>query len=53
MNKDILEVAKRATEEQWDAFKIMAEFMSIQKETDAKIAEINGSDDIATKIRNQ
>lgn len=53
MNKQMLELAKKATEENWDAFKIMAEFCSLQKEIDAKIAEINGSVDIAEKIRMQ
>ena len=47
MNKEFLELAKIAVEESWDAFKIMAEFMALQKEIDAKIANI------ADKIRQQ
>ena len=53
MNRQMLELAKRATEENWDAFKIMAEFCALQKEQDAVIAELNGSIDIANKIRMQ
>ncbi len=53
MMKEYIELAKKASEEQWDAFKIMAEFMSLQKEQDAKIAEMLGATDIATAIRTQ
>lgn len=51
--KEYIELAKKATEEHWDAFKIMAEFMSLQKEQDAKIAELLGNSEIASAIRNQ
>ncbi len=53
MKKEFLEIAQRALAENWDAFKIMAEFISVQKEIDAKIAEENGSPEIADKIRQQ
>ena len=53
MNKEFLELAKRATEELWDAYRIMAEMINFQKEADAKIAEQNGAIDIAEKIRTQ
>lgn len=53
MNKDFLASAQRATEEGWDAFRIMAEFMSLQKEADAKIAEGLGATDVALAIRGQ
>lgn len=52
MNRDALELAQKATEEVWDAFKIMAEFCAFQKEQDAKLAETLGSHDIADSIRN-
>jgi hypothetical protein len=51
--KEYIELAKKADDEGWDAFRIMAEFMSLQKELDAKIAEQNGSQDIADRIRQQ
>lgn len=51
--KEYLDLAKRAIEEKWDAFRIMAEFMALQKEADAKIAEQNGSSEIANLIRQQ
>lgn len=51
--KEYIELAKKALEENWDAYRIMAEFMSLQKEMDAKIAEQNGSIEIAEKIRQQ
>jgi len=53
MNKEFLELAKRATEEGWDAFRIMAEMIAFQKEVDAKIAENNNALEIADKIRIQ
>jgi len=53
MNQRFLELAKQATDEKWDAFRIMAEMIAYQKELDAKIAEDNGSLDIAEKIRQQ
>lgn len=51
--KELLAMAKKANDEKWDAFKIMAEFMAIQKEIDAGIAESNGHSDLAKFIRNQ
>jgi hypothetical protein len=51
--KEYIEIARRAIEEQWDAYKIMAEFMALQKELDAKIAETHGSEEIANAIRQQ
>lgn len=51
--KEYIELAKKAIEESWDAYRIMAEFMALQKELDAKIAEQNGSIEIAEKIRQQ
>ncbi len=53
MNREFLELAKRATEEGWDAFRIMAEMIAFQKELDAKIAEDNGATEVAEKIRLQ
>jgi hypothetical protein len=53
MNKEFLELAKRAIEEQWDAFRIMSEMIAFQKEIDAKIAEQNNSQQIADQIRQQ
>jgi hypothetical protein len=53
MKKEFLEIAQRALTENWDSFKIMAEFISVQKEIDAQIAESNGSQEIADKIRQQ
>ena len=53
MNKEFLELAKRATEESWDAFRIMAEMIAFQKEVDAKIAENNNALEVANKIRIQ
>jgi len=51
--KEYIELAKKAIEENWDAFRIMAEFIALQKEADAKIAEIHGSEEIANAIRQQ
>jgi hypothetical protein len=51
MNREFLELAKKATEEGWDAFRIMAEMIAFQKEIDAKIAENAGSESIANLIR--
>lgn len=51
--KEYIELAKRATEEGWDAFRIMAEFMALQKEVDAKLAELLGHPEIAEAIRQQ
>ena len=53
MNKEFLELAKRATEESWDAYRIMAEMIVFQKEIDAKIAENNNALEVANKIRTQ
>lgn len=53
MNREALEMAKKATEENWDAYKIMAEFIAYQKEADAKLAEQMGSEEIASMIRLQ
>lgn len=53
MNREMLELVKRAISEGWDAHKIMAEFCSLQKELDAKICERDGYPDIAEKIRLQ
>jgi len=53
MKKEFLEIAQRAITEGWDAFRIMAEFTSVQKEIDAQIAEANGSPEIAEKIIQQ
>lgn len=52
MNRDSLELAQRATEEGWDAFKIMAEFCAFQKEQDAKLAEAMEAHIVADAIRN-
>lgn len=52
MNRDALELAQKAIEEGWDAFKIMAGFCAFQKEQDAKLAETLGAPDIASAIRN-
>lgn len=49
--REYIELAKKATDEKWDAYRIMAEFMALQKELDAKIAEQLGAPDIATAIR--
>lgn len=51
MNRESLELAQKAVEEGWDAFKIMAEFCAFQKEQDAKLAETLGQPDIAQAIR--
>jgi hypothetical protein len=53
MNKIFLDVAKQAVEEQWDAFKIMAEMIALQKEIDAKLCETLGFKEIAESIRTQ
>jgi len=53
MKREYIEMAKKAIEENWDAFRIMAEFIAIQKEMDAKIAELAGSQEIAEAIRLQ
>ena len=53
MNKDYINLAKQAVEENWDAYAIMAQFMSLQKEQDAKLAELLGSPEIADAIRTQ
>jgi hypothetical protein len=51
--KEYIEKAKQAIDEGWDAFRIMAEFMSMQKEHDAKLAEALGNQEIADQIRQQ
>jgi len=53
MNREFLELAKRAIDEGWDAFKIMAEMIALQKEIDAKLCESNNNFEMATKIRQQ
>ena len=53
MNKEYIELAKKATDEKWDAFRIMAEFMALQKESDAKLVELMGYPEIAETIRQQ
>jgi len=53
MNKEFLELAKRATEEGWDAFRIMAEMIALQKEIDAKLCESHGDNVMAERIRTQ
>lgn len=51
--RELIELAKKATEEGWDAYKIMAEFCSAQKEIDAKLVEALGYPEIAEAIRKQ
>lgn len=51
--KEYIELAKRAMDEKWDAYRIMAEFMALQKEFDARLAEQMGSAEIAEAIRQQ
>lgn len=51
MNRESLELAQKAVEEGWDAFKIMAEFCALQKEQDARLAETMGQADVAQAIR--
>ena len=51
--KEYIELARRATEDKWDAYRIMAEFMALQRELDAKKAESMGSPEIAEAIRQQ
>jgi hypothetical protein len=53
MNKQFLEIAKLAVEEGWDAFKIMSEMITLQKEIDAKLCELQGSPELAELIRLQ
>lgn len=53
MNKEFLELAKKAIEEGWDAFRIMAEMIAMQKEIDAKLMDSLGHSDLAEKIRTQ
>jgi hypothetical protein len=53
MKRDILLLAQRAIEEEWDAYKIMAEMCSLQKEIDANIAEKLGNLELANLIRTQ
>lgn len=51
--REYIELAKKAVEEGWDAYRIMAEFMALQKELDAKIAEQLGATEVANAIRQQ
>ncbi len=51
--REYIELAKKATEEKWDAYRIMAEFMALQKDADAKIAEQMGAVEVANAIRQQ
>jgi len=53
MKKEFLEIAQKAIAEGWDAFRIMAEFIAVQKEIDAQIAEAHNNDEIANAIRQQ
>jgi hypothetical protein len=53
MKKEFIELAQRAKDEEWDSFRIMAEFISLQKEIDAKILEDLGYSELADKIRQQ
>lgn len=53
MNKEFLEKAKLAIEENWDAFKIMSEMIALQKEIDAKLLETLGYAELAETIRMQ
>jgi hypothetical protein len=51
MNRESLELAQKAVEEGWGAFKIMAEFCAFQKEQDAKLAETLGAQAVAEAMR--
>lgn len=51
MNKEMLELAKKSSEEGWDAYRIMAVFSDLQKQKDALVAEAAGSPEIAELIR--
>jgi len=53
MDRELLQLAQQATDESWDAFRIMAAMIDYQKEKDATIAETNGASSIAEKIRIQ
>lgn len=53
MDKHLLELAKLATHEGWDAFRIMSEMIAYQKEKDAEIATTAGYSDVAELIRIQ
>ncbi len=51
--REYIELSKKAIEEGWDAYRIMAEFMALQKELDVKIAEQLGAQEVADRIRQQ
>lgn len=51
MNKEMLELAKKSSEEGWDAYRIMSVFSDLQKQKDALVAEAAGSPEIAELIR--
>lgn len=53
MKKEFLEIAQKAISEEWDSFKIMAEFIAVQKEIDAQIVESHGHIELATILRQQ
>ena len=53
MDKTLLELAKQATEQGWDAFRIMSEMIAYQKEKDAEIANTAGQLEVAELIRIQ
>lgn len=53
MTREEFDLTKKAIEENWDVYKIMAEFTSFQKEKDAKTCESNGQYELAELIRNQ
>ena len=53
MDKTLLELPKQATEQGWDAFKIMSEMITYQKEKDADIVSNAGFIEAAELIRIQ
>lgn len=52
-NREYLAIAQRAIEEEWDAYKIMAEMTLAQREADAKILESLNYPELAQIIRSQ
>ena len=53
MNKEFLDLAKKAIDEKWDAFKIMSQMIDLQKQKDAKILENLGYTELANIIKIQ
>lgn len=53
MRKEFAELAQRAKDEGWDSFRIMAEFMALQKQIDAELADKMGCPEVAEAIRAQ